>query len=191
MSEAAAEKPPAPAAGGSKKLVIILIAFNVVLAGGLGYFVVAGRNHPPEKPKHAAKADAEGGEEPKEGEAAEGEAEAPEAEGDGKTKKAKFGPLVEVGSFVANLANTTTGPGRYAKVTVHVETINEEGKTTVEAAQVPLRSEALLLFSNAKPEDLVGQDKIHALGDELLKRINKLLGKKTVRHVYFSELVVQ
>jgi flagellar basal body-associated protein FliL len=189
MSEAVAEKAAAPAApGGNKKLVIILIAFNVLLAGGLGYFALVGRAQPAEKSKHAAKAAAEGGEDAKEG-AEPAEEEAPEAEG--KNKKAKFGPLIDVGSFVANLANAGSGPGRYAKVTVNVEAINEDAKTSVEAAQVPIRSEALLLFSNAKPEDLVGQDKVLALGDELVKRVNKLLGKKTIRHVFFSELVVQ
>jgi flagellar basal body-associated protein FliL len=195
MSDAAAEKTDkAPAAGGNKKLLLVVLAVNVLLAGGLGY-VVLGRSQAPDKPKHAA-AKGEGGDEEdgakdkdKEDEK-EPEAEEEESK-DAKHPAGKFGPLVEVGSFVANLAASGPTPARYAKVTVAVEALNEDAKTRVEAALIPLRSEALLLMSNAKPEDVIGQEKIMAMSAELLKRLNKLLGKKSIKHVYFSELVVQ
>jgi flagellar basal body-associated protein FliL len=192
MSEAA-EKPaqaPAPAPGGSKKLLSMVLIFNVVIAGGLAYLVLAGRAQPAPAKGHIEHA-AEGG---KEGEGKEGEEGEAEAEGEGKgdkTKGAKFGPLLEVGSFVANLSTPQGAAPRYAKVTLHVEVSNEETKAAVEAGLVPLRAEALMYLSSAKPEDIVGQEKIHALCDELIKRFNALLGRKAVRRVYFSDLVVQ
>jgi flagellar basal body-associated protein FliL len=192
MSEAAAEKPgAAPAAGGNKKLLLMVLIFNVVIAGGLAYLVVSGRNKPAEKAKHedAAGEKAEGGEGEAEGEEAEGEAK--EGEAKGSKHPGKFGALVDVGSFVANLASVGSAPARYAKVNLSIEVANEEVKKNVEIAIVPLKSEALMYFSNAKPDDVIGQDKIRAIGEELKKRFNALLGKNTVKRVFFAELVVQ
>jgi flagellar basal body-associated protein FliL len=199
MTEAAAEKTekaPAAPGGGNKKLLFIVLGVNVLLIGGLAYVLVSARNQPaaPAAKAHASKegeAEAEG--EGHEDKAKEGEAEEePEAEGDKKAKPAgKFGPLLDVGTFVANLSVPPEQTARYAKVGLSVEAFNEEAKVRVEAAIVPIRAEALMMFSNAKPDDVVGQEKILALGEELTKRANKLVGKKSVRKVYFSELVVQ
>lgn len=191
MSDAGAEKKDekAPAAGGGNKKVLIgVVAVNVLLAGGLGYFVLAKKDAPAEQAKgHKKAAESEDGEE---GEGHEGGEEEAEEEGAGHAKN-KFGPLIEVGSFVANLQSPPGQQPRYAKVSVAVEAINEEAKTRVEGALVPIKTEALMMLSNAKVEDMVGQEKIMALSDTLAKRVNKLIGKKTIKRVYFSELVVQ
>lgn len=206
MSEAVAEKTDkAPAAGGNKKLLIIVIAASLLIIGVLGGAVfILYRNMTAAQAAGGAaahgghkKAAAEEGEEGEEGHAkAEEEEEEEEEEGggeghDGKKKAGKFGPLLEVGSFIANLAGAPGAQPRYAKVTLHAEALNEDAKARLEAGLVPLKSEALLVLSNAKAEDLVGQEKITAVADEILKRGNKLLGKRSIKRVYFSELVVQ
>jgi flagellar FliL protein len=197
MSDAAAEKTEKPAGGGNKKLLLIVLVVNVLLAGGIGYFML-GRSHATDKSKSAShkSAEHEGGEE-EAGEKEDAKEEEADEEEEPKEKEAKhattgkFGPLLEIPSFVANLAQVGNGPGRYAKVSIAVEALNEEAKTRVEGALIPIRAEALLMISNAKPEDVIGQDKLLALSAELLKRVNKLLGKKSIKRVYFSELVVQ
>jgi flagellar basal body-associated protein FliL len=172
----------------------------VLLAGGLGYVVVSGKKEAAEaaaKGAHAAKkAKAEHGEEEEAGGEGHGEEEEEEEEeggGEGHDGhgKSKFGPLLEVGSFVANLASPPNQPPRYCKVSLFVEALNEEAKVRVEGALVPVKTEALMIFSNLKPEDVVGQEKMVALSDALLKRANKVIGKKSIKKVYFSELVVQ
>lgn len=203
MSDAAAEKAekePAAGGGGNKKLLIIVMIVNVLLIGGLAYVVISSRNAAATaaaaalKQAHPAK-HADGEEEAAEGEggeAKEGEEEPAEGEGEKKdSKKGKFGPLLEIGTFVANLQTPPGEQGRYAKVTLHAEALNEEAKTRIEGALVPIKSEALMLLSNAKPEDIIGADNIKKLADELVKRCNKLLGKKSVKQIYFAELVVQ
>jgi flagellar FliL protein len=192
MSEAAAaEKAPAPPGGGNKMLLLIVLVVNVLIAGGLAYVVISNQ-------KTAAAAAAalsakkEGGE-AAEGEAAEGEAaEAPAEEGHAAKKGAggKFGPLIEIGTFVANLTSAS-GQSRYAKVALHVEATNEDAKTKVEAAVVPIRSEALLFLSGLSAEQVIGQEKIRQLQEDLQKRLGELVGKNVVKHVYFSEFVVQ
>jgi flagellar basal body-associated protein FliL len=178
MSEAAAAEKPAtaPKAGGNKILLMVVLLVNVLIAGGLAYVVIAGQ----QKAAAPAKAAGDGTE------AAGEEEEAEEAHTTGE-----FGPLIEVGSFVANLTALPGQPSRYAKVTVHVEASSEDTKEKVEAAVVPIRNEALLYLSGLLPEQVIGQEKIRMLQDELLKRVNKLVGKKMVKRVYFSEFVVQ
>ena len=190
MSDAAADKKDdkaAPAAsGGNKKLIIGVIAANVLLAGGLGYVVVSGRNQAADAAKaaaHGKKASAEQGEEG-------GEEEAEEEGGDAHAK-GKFGPLLDVGSFVANLASAPGQPQRYAKVSLSVEALNEEAKVRVEGALIPIKTEALMMLSGARPEDVMGPDKMMALSEALAKRANKLIGTKSIKRVYFSELVIQ
>lgn len=204
MSEAVAEKaekaPAAAGGGGNKKLLIIVLVMNVLLAGGLAYVVISNKSHA-EPPKAAAKAKGEG-HEAAEGEA-EGEGEEAKAEGageaeaeeegkkDDKHAAAKFGPLLDIGSFVANLASVPGQPPRYCKVSLYVEAKNEEAKAAVEAAVVPIKAEALMMISNAHAEDVIGQEKIALLSAAVLKRANKLVGKNAIKRVYFSELVVQ
>mgnify|MGYP003580160546 CR=1 FL=1 len=50
---------------------------------------------------------------------------------------------------------------------------------------------ALLFLSGLNAEHAIGQEKIRALQDELLKRLTALVGKKTIKRVYFSEFVIQ
>lgn len=204
MSEAAAEKAekePAAGGGGNKKLLIIVMVVNVLLIGGLAYVVISSRNAAATaaaaalKQAHPAK-HGDGEEEAAEGEGKDEKEEAAEepAEGEGDKKDAKhgkFGPLLEIGTFVANLSTPPGEQGRYAKVTLHAEALNEEAKTRIEGALVPIKSEALMLLSNAKPEDIIGADNIKKLADEMVKRSNKLLGKKSIKQIYFAELVVQ
>jgi flagellar basal body-associated protein FliL len=192
MSEAAAaEKPPAPAGGGNKMLLLIVLVVNVLIAGGLGYVVFTNQKNNAAAAAAAAKHG--GGEGEGEGhEAAEGEG-AEEGGGEGHEKKGasgKFGPLVDIGTFVANLTSQA-GPNRYAKVALHVEAVNEDAQKKLEAAVVPVKNEALLYLSGLQAEQVVGQDKIRAIQDELQKRMEAVVGKKVVKHVYFSEFVVQ
>jgi flagellar FliL protein len=182
MSEAAvADKAPAPAGGSNKMLLLVVLVFNVLIAGGLAYVVVSGQKQAAVAAKPAGEAHGEEGE----GHAAGDE----EEEGDGHAPKGTFGPLIEVGSFVTNLGSPAAK--NYIKVALSVEAVNEEAKVKVESAIVPIRSEALLFLSGITPEQAVGQAQIRALQDELLKRMTALVGKKTIKRVYFSEFVVQ
>jgi flagellar FliL protein len=189
MSEAAAaDKAPAPkGGGGNKMLLLIVLVVNVLIAGGLAYVVISNQKSAAAAAAAAAKhGAAEGeGEEGGEGHEAAAEGEGHAAKGGGK-----FGPLIEIGTFVANLTSAN-GQSRYAKVALHVEAVNEEAKVTLEAAVVPIRSESLLFLSGLSAEQVIGQEKIRQLQEDLQKRLTTLVGKNTVKRVYFSEFVVQ
>ena len=187
MSEAAVAEKPAASAGGNKMLLLLVLVVNVLIAGGLAYVVMSGQQ------KAAAPAKGEGHEASGEGHEGgeEGAAAAEEGGEEGHApKKGGFGPLVEVGTFVANLTSSG-GASRYAKVGLHVEATSEEAKVQLEGAVVPIRNEALLYLSGLNAEQAIGQEKIRALQDELLKRLQAVAGKNVVKRVYFSEFVIQ
>ena len=172
-------------------LLLVVLVFNVLIAGGLAYVVLSGqKNAAAAKPAgghgegHGEEAEAEGGGEEHEEPAEE------ESSGHGKKSSSKFGPLVEVGTFVANLT-APNGASRYAKVGLHVEAANEDAKVKIEAAIVPIRNEALMYLSGLQADQAIGQEKIRALQEELLKRLTALVGRNTIRRVYFSEFVIQ
>jgi flagellar protein FliL len=183
MSDAAAagDKAPAPAKS-NKLLLLIVLVFNVLIAGGLAYVVLSGQQAP--APAKGKVAQGHGDEE-----AAAEEHHEEEEEEEAHTPKGTFGPLIPVGSFVANLGAPSNKS--YLKVSLHVEAANEEAKVKVEAAIVPMRSEALQFLSGITPEQAIGIDKIAALQNELHKRFTAMVGKKTIKRVYFSEFVVQ
>jgi flagellar basal body-associated protein FliL len=179
------DKQGSAAGGGTKKILVAVVAVNVLLAGGLGYVVLSSKDKGPEQAKAASKKTAEHDDD---GEQAGGGGD---DDDEVEQTRTKFGPLLEIGSFVANLQSPPSQPPRYVKVNISVEAFNEESKQRIEAALIPLKTEALMMLSNAKPEDVVGQEKMIALSEALTKRANKLIGKKSVKRVYFSELVVQ
>ena len=163
MSAPAAAEAAAPPAKGNKLLIIIVLVFNVLLAGAVGYTVVMGQ----------AKAGAE-----KQAEPAHEEPE-----------PGKFGPVIEIGELVANLSGPLST--HYIKVQLHVEAQNEEVAKRLEAAVVPIRSEALLYLNDLEfPKD-GSQVQIRLLSEELCKRLNELVGKDSIKKVYFAEFVVQ
>jgi flagellar FliL protein len=155
------EQTIAPTPTGNKKLLTVVLLFNVLIAVGLGYLVLNGqKGHAADKP----------------------------AEEHGKHPKG-FGPLVEVGSLVANLKGPDAA--HYVKIALHVEAKDEEAKKHVEEAVVPIRSEALLYLSGMEIKDVAGQEKMRMIAKELQTRIGLMVGKDTVRRVFFSEFVIQ
>jgi len=165
-----AESPAASGGGGAggggsnKALIIVVLIFNVLIAAGLGYQVLMGQA------KSAA-----------------GQIKAGEEHG--KAAPTKFGPLIEVGSLVANLSGPLSG--HYAKVFLHLEASDDKMKTRIEEALVPIRSEALLYLNGLDIKDASGQAQIRTMSEALKTRLNALIGKNTIRRVYFSEFVVQ
>jgi flagellar protein FliL len=168
MSGAAAESPAtsggAGGGGSNKALIIVVLVFNVLIAAGLGYQVLMGQ-----------------------AKVATGQIKP--AEEHDKAAVAKFGPLIEIGALVANLSGPLSG--HYAKVFLHVEASDDKMKTRIEEALVPIRSEAILYLNGLDVKDASGQVQIRTMSEALKTRLNALIGKNTIRRVYFSEFVVQ
>jgi len=154
--------------GKKSKLPMILGALTfLILGGGAGF---------------AGASFAGGGDEA----AAEGEEG---AEGAGEVEEVEEERLVHsLGLFTINLRGT--GGGRVLRMEVQVEA----GATAVAAVEnehAKLRDSVITLVSDYSYAEVEGLDGKTRLRDELLARMNAMLGKNRLERVYFTEFVVQ
>lgn len=162
------DKDEIPKKGGKKMLVLGLVLFNLLAAGGVGYFVVMGD-------ADEAAAD-EGGDEE-------------EAEEKGPVGGTEYGPLVEMKPLVSNLDDPQAG--RYVKITLHLEIKSEDVRPQVEAALVPIRSELLVYFTGIKVEETIGTKNKKRIIQDVTDLVDGVVGEGLVRRVFFTEFVTQ
>ena len=175
MSQAPVTAAAAPAEsapkGGSSKVIIILVVLNLVAVAGVGgYVAFQMQKHPPSGAAHGA---------------AEEHGEA-EGAAHGPTER---GPIIALDSIITNMADPAET--HFLKVTVQLEAKDEPAKLAIEAALVPIRDRILVRLSSLTIAETQGADKKRALQTELVAMINTELGGHPVKHVYFTEFVVQ
>ncbi len=166
MAEEQADQELVPQKSGKGKLIIIaVIAFLILAAGGfLAYTMLMGGDEEAE------------GEEGQEEEVVE---EVAVEEGPGI--------LVEVPSFVVNLAE----PGRYIKVDIQLEIGTIEDQELILQLEPKVRDAILILLTSKTIDSLSGPEGKFQLKDEILLRVNQTLGKDIIRNVYFTQFVIQ
>lgn len=174
--KAKAPEPEAKKKGGKLKLIIILVVALAVLGGG-GFAAWKFFLQPKQQ---AEQAPAE--------QAAEGQ---PEGKADKKAEEAASGAgqLITLDSFVVNLSDPMGR--RYLKVTMDVEVSDAAASTALTAAMPRVKDTLLLLLSSKTFADISSMDRKLELKNEIVDRLNLIIGKGKVRNVYFTEFVVQ
>jgi len=155
--------------GGKLKLIIIALVVLGVLGGG-GFAAWKFFLQPKAAGETAENATAEGAEEHK--------AEAEQG-----------GQLVTLDSFVVNLSDPMGR--RYLKTTLDVEVANAAVAAELTAAMPKVKDTLLLLLSSKSFADISSMDKKIELKNDIVSRLNQIIGKNKVRNVYFTEFVVQ
>ncbi|MFV0348754.1 MAG: flagellar basal body-associated protein FliL [Halodesulfovibrio sp.] len=110
----------------------------------------------------------------------------PAAQGEASPKDAQ---VVTLPTFLVNLADPLGR--RYIKLTLDVEVVNPEVAKELEAAQAKVRDAVILLLSSKSYADLAPLENKILLKNELVTRLNQILGGSKVVRVYFTELVIQ
>jgi flagellar FliL protein len=157
--------------GGKLKLVIVLLLVLAVLGGG-GFAAWKFYLEPKMAGGSQAEEGAEGGE----------QAAAEEAPATG-------GQLVTLDPFVVNLADPMGR--RYLKATMDVEVADATAANELTAAMPKVKDTLLLLLSSKSFEDISSMDRKIELKNQIVERLNQILGRGKVRNVYFTEFVVQ
>ena len=157
--------------GGKLKLIILLLLVLGILGGG-GFAAWKFYLQPKMAGEAAAEAPAEG----------EGHKPAEEAPATG-------GQLVTLDSFVVNLSDPMGR--RYLKTTMDVEVVDASSAAELTAAMPKVKDTLLLLLSSKSFEDISSMDRKLELKNQIVDRLNLILGKGKVRNVYFTEFVVQ
>jgi flagellar FliL protein len=165
--KAAAEKTEENAAEKPKKkfpikLVVIVVAVIVLAAGGFFGWQVMAQN------------DEEPAEEVKEEEVVE-----------------ETTVIYPLKSFVVNLLSRNGTTKNYLKVTMDIELSKEEYILEIEKQKAKVRDAVLMLLSSKTLKDISTVEGKLQLKQELLLRMNIILGQGTIKKIYFSEFVVQ
>ncbi|MGE4290942.1 MAG: flagellar basal body-associated protein FliL [Desulfovibrio sp.] len=99
------------------------------------------------------------------------------------------GEMSAVEPFVANL-NDPLGK-RYIKLGLEVELINQDAVMEFEAAQIKVKNMLLILLGSKKPQEMLGPKNQIQLQQEIVDRINQIIGEGKVLQVYFSIYILQ
>lgn len=97
--------------------------------------------------------------------------------------------MVTLPTFVVNLADPLGR--RYLKLTLSVEVASKEAAETLNQSEAKVRDAVILLLSSKTFADLSSIDAKLELKDQIVKRLNQIMGGSSILRVYFTEMVVQ
>jgi flagellar protein FliL len=114
-----------------------------------------------------------------------------EGAADGEEMMEEEGPgeIVTLPTFLVNLADPLGR--RYLKLTVEVEVLDEDVVEEVNMSEAKVRDAIILLLSSKSYTDLASLESKILLKNEIVERLNQVLGGRKVKRVYFTEMVIQ
>ena len=154
--------------GGKVKWIVLLLVL-LLLAGGGGaaYWFLMG-------PGAVSEDDAQG----QEGDRAD------------KAPRADFVPeIVTLDPFVVNLADPLGR--RFLRMTLDVEVLNRPAIADVQRNSSRIRDAVILLLAGKSFADLASMEGKITLKNQIVERLNQIVGGGKVTNVYFTEFVVQ
>lgn len=174
--EEAQEQTEGKKKGGLLKWIILLLLLIILGAGGFfGYkYFFAGSDSKVTENEETP---------PPQGEKSAQEEQAEKPVEHGPTEMYSLPP------FVVNLADPLGR--RYLKVAIDVEVINKTVANEIDKNLPRVKDTLLLLLSSKTFADLDSMEEKIDLKNEIVQRLNQILGKAKVVKVYFTEFVVQ
>lgn len=169
-----AKKDAAPVEGeqkksGKMKWVILAVVLLLLVGGGAAaYWFLMGPGAAPDDATHEQ---AEAGVGP-------------------STPKAEFIPeIVTLETFIVNLADPLGR--RFLRMTLDVEVVNRDAVAAVQGSTSRIRDAIILLLAGKSFADLASMEGKITLKNEIVERLNQIVGGGRVSNVYFTEFVVQ
>jgi len=159
--------------GGSSKLlliVIIVLLLVLLIVGGLvAYFLLSGGDdeQQPDQPKEKQKIE--------------------------KKKKVsdltEIGPIYPLDQFIVNLVSNNSS--RYLKCKIDLELDAPELQQEVDKKLPAVRDLIIRILSSKTVEEIQTAKGKEKLKEEIKRKINEILTTGEIRHVYFTEFVIQ
>ncbi len=147
----------------SKMMLFIILGVVLLLAGGGGFFAYTKFLAPPAEVEE---------EKPKEEELAE-----------------PVGEMVTLKEFVLNLSDPKGK--RYLKCTISIEVENVEAVERIQKIEPKLRDIVIMLLTSLSFEEVMTPEGKIRIRDELLERFNQAARPDKLKHLYFTNFVVQ
>jgi flagellar FliL protein len=162
---------PAPIQSKAPLLLIVLAVVNMLVVGGVGYMLYAG------KKKEAA--------EPKLEHVIKGEAD--QQHEDASTEKAIMGTVVPLETFIVNLSGSKGR--RIASVSMEIELNKSDVAKEIETRKAQVRDIIIILLSGKTYDEVATPDGKQKLRDEIKDTVNAFLTKGKITNVYFTEFI--
>lgn len=161
---------PEGGGSGSKKLLIIIIAgfLLFMILAGAGFFILWQKLPGPENTKPDAD---------------------PKKIQEKQSVQLTVGPVFSLEPFVVNLADPAGN--RYLRAKMTLELGNEELLGRMDKLVFPVRDKILTILSSKKYQEINTTQGKKQLRTEIATTVDVLLGKGSVKKVYFSDLVVE
>ncbi len=152
---------------GSKKLIIIVIAAFLLfmMLAGAGFFILWQKLPTPEPDPEQEKIQEE------------------------QSVQLTVGPVFSLEPFVVNLADPAGN--RYLRSRMTLELGTPELLEKMDKLVFPVRDKILTILSSKKHQEIHTRQGKKELRAEIAKAVDRLLGKGSVKNVYFSDFVVE
>lgn len=97
--------------------------------------------------------------------------------------------LVQMKPFVVNLRGDRGR--RYLRVSMEVEVLGEQGKSTIEEHASRVRNRLIFLLSNKTVQEISTTEGKYQLQEDVTQQINETLGVALATKSYFTDFIVQ
>ena len=102
----------------------------------------------------------------------------------------ELGVLLSLGEVIVSL-NGSGGTTRYLRINVDLE-LADQAAADVASARLPiLRDVVIVTLTDRSAAELNRPEGMKGLRDELMRRLDERLPGEILRHIYFSDLVIQ
>jgi flagellar FliL protein len=102
----------------------------------------------------------------------------------------EMGQLLSLGEIIVTLQDEG-GDQRYLRINVDLE-LSDVKAVEMATARLPvLRDTVIMTLANRSADDLNRPEGMKGLRDELMRRLDGRLPGEILRHIYFSDLVIQ
>lgn len=108
-----------------------------------------------------------------------------------ETAKDELGVLLSMGEIIVTLRTEGSQQARFLRITIHLELMNQSAAQTATERLPILRDTVNMTLAERTAADLNRPEGIKGLRDELMRRLNERLPGDILRHIYFSDLVIQ
>ena len=107
----------------------------------------------------------------------------------GQAKDDTLGTIYPLETFIVNLADE--GGKRYLRLTIDLELKKGVLVESVKQRLPQVRDSILMILPSKQFEDIKNSEGKNMLKDEIIARVNNVLGRESISNIFFSEFVIQ
>jgi flagellar FliL protein len=105
--------------------------------------------------------------------------------------KQEVGVLMSLGEIIVTLRAENNQTPRYLRIAVDLEMANQSAVLAAQARLPILRDTVIMTLADRTAAELSRPEGMKGLRDELMRRLSERLPGDILRHIYFSDLVIQ